>query len=261
LGGISGTSVADWRDSLNSNSYWRIIDREVDSCVGVWDLLPNLLSNEKAVTKASKSGWIGKVFGGKKEDDNEDDKMDNMVWELREKLCREWADSFMQGLQGQHGYSVEEACSENKNFGQFRNPLPRNPSSKPPFLRVSDGKCADYQYVPIRSERTCQDAIAFLGMQGYGKGNQDEALYGLMHKYMLKEGGQGDPISNGLKIKWGKDFYQKGPEGCTYIWRDNERHQSGALLLLSDHTRGNGVTGEWTSIGGGDQICERLDVE
>ncbi|CAE7224190.1 unnamed protein product [Symbiodinium sp. CCMP2592] len=37
-GGASGTSPADWRRSLDEsfNSNWRVIDREIDNCVGVW---------------------------------------------------------------------------------------------------------------------------------------------------------------------------------------------------------------------------------
>merc|ERR1712048_817998 len=39
LGGNSGLTVGDWRDSMNMNSNWRIIDREIDSCIGIWNLL------------------------------------------------------------------------------------------------------------------------------------------------------------------------------------------------------------------------------
>ena len=42
-GGASGTSPGDWRRSLDSsfNSNWRIIDREVDRCLGVWTWMPS----------------------------------------------------------------------------------------------------------------------------------------------------------------------------------------------------------------------------
>jgi hypothetical protein len=40
-GGVSGLAPGEWRHSLLSNSNWKVLDRFVDSCIGIWRFLPD----------------------------------------------------------------------------------------------------------------------------------------------------------------------------------------------------------------------------
>jgi len=60
MGGTSGAGVSSWRNSLDegTNSNWRVIDRQVQECIGNWNWLPLEEEWASKLKKAMISVWL-----------------------------------------------------------------------------------------------------------------------------------------------------------------------------------------------------------